>query len=167
MEDSAQEAAQATAGVKPQLDICCLAFGVYFCGTLEQDPCCIDSLSHLRVCAGMKLQTKFRLVLSSLQPSRRHGTLTSSSPSQSSFSINSAGSHYSWHPPETQREKSHRDRLPPFLEAGTTVITTAESLRIFHRSAAQQGSQEGSEQAFIPSLMKQQLCTIKKGFPFV
>lgn len=103
----------------------------------------------------------------SLQPSRRHGILSSSSPSQSSFSTNSAGSQYSWHPPETQREKSHRDQLPPFLETGTTMITTAESLRTFHRSAAQQGSQEGSEQAFIPSLMKQHLCTIKKGFPFV
>lgn len=88
-----------------------------------------------------------------------------SAPSQSSFSVNSAGSHYSWQP--TQREKTHRDKLSAFLEAGTTMITTAESLRLFHRPAAQQGSQKGSEWAFIPSLMKEQLCTIKKGFPFV
>lgn len=78
----------AIAGVKPQLDLCCLAFGVYFCGTLEQDPCCIDSLSHLRVCTGMKLQTKFGLVPQhSLQPSRRHGTLTSCQPPARAVSL--------------------------------------------------------------------------------
>lgn len=79
---------RATADVKPQLELCCLAFGVYFCGTLEQDPCGVDSLSHLRVCTGMKLQTKFGLAPQhSLQPSRRRGTLTSSHPPATAGSL--------------------------------------------------------------------------------
>lgn len=147
------------AGVKPQL--CCSAFDVCFCGTLEQEPHCTGNLSHLRVCTGMKLQTKVPPGSSTSASQETWHTHQLSSPRQSSFSINSAGSHYSWQSPEAQREKTHRDQPSPFPEAGTTAVTTtAESLRLFRRSAAQQGSQKASEQACIPSHKKQQqLCT--------
>lgn len=131
------------AGVKPKLDFCCPAFGV-FVGTLEQEQHCPDNVSHLRVCTGVKLQTKFGLVSqqSTASPETRH-THQLSFPRQSSFSVNSAGSYFSWQLPEAQGEKTHKDQPPPFFEAGTTAVTTtAESLRVCHRSAAQQGKPE-------------------------
>lgn len=135
---------RATAGVKPQLDLYCLAFGVYFCGTSEQAPCCIDRFVPFEGVYRNEATDKFRPGSSTQSTAFQETRPTHqfSSPSQSSFSINSAGSHYSWQPPETQREKTHRDQPPPFLKAGTTMITTAKNLRIFHRSAAQQGSRK-------------------------
>lgn len=158
-----------TASVKPQLDLYCLAFDVYFCGTSEQAPCCIDKFVPFEGVYRNEAADQFRPGSSTQSTAFQEiwHTHQFSSPSQSSFSINSAGSHYSWQPPETQREKTHRDQPLPFLKAGTAMITTEKNLRIFDRSAAQQGIQKGTERAFIPSFMKQQLCTIKKGFHFV
>lgn len=109
----------------------------------------------------------FSSTLSAASQDTWHGHQLSS-PSQSSFSVNSADSHYSWQIPEAQEKKTLRDQHLPFPGAGTaTVRITAKSLRICYRSTAYQVSQKGSEQPCIQGLVQQQQqpCTPKKDFP--